>query len=301
MRIVVLIKTVKYVYAQTGPDRKQNNIGSDDIIHMINPLDELALEEALRIKDVVDGTQVVALCLGSRFAEDALKRCLAMGADKGIHIFYEDYDQLDSWATATVLAECVRQLRCRMILCGREAIDDHNGLVGPYVAEMLGMTHLSSVVKIEILQAQRRLLVQRLVEKRNRVVMECNLPAVLDVEKGINTPRYPTLPGFLKAEATAIEKVLPPDLGFSSVSLSFDLNIVDTAGISRPKPKPKARAETSAKLSAAERIKLMMKGGRGKEKGDSNIIHGVSDDILAKIEQVFKECGVEFQKEPWLP
>ena len=90
MKIVVCIKQVKFIYAQTGTDPKQNFIGPDDFVRIINPLDESAVEEALRIKEKHKDAEVIVISLGDRFAEEGLRKCLSIGADKAIHLLVEN-------------------------------------------------------------------------------------------------------------------------------------------------------------------------------------------------------------------
>lgn len=293
MKIIVFVKHVKYVYAQTGPDPKMNNIGPDDVINIINPLDELAVEEALKLKDRDRSTEVIVVSLGDRFAQEGIRKSLEMGADKGIHVLFDKYDELDSWATAIVLAQLARQVRFQLILCGREAIDSNAGLVGPYVAEILKIPHITSVVKLEKEDGDGKILVHRSVERNNREVMECTIPALITVDKRINTPRYPTLQGILSAKKKMIETLEPEDLELPVEPFGPSLNITRTIKLS--KPKPRGRKKIDAKLSAAERLKLMMKGGDSKEKEDTTVMEGISEEVFEEMERVMKECGVDFQ------
>lgn len=295
MRIVVFVKHVKYVYAQTGPDPKMNYIGPDDVINIINPLDELAVEEALRLKDKYRDAEVIAVSLGDRYAVGGLRRCLEMGADKAFHIQYDQYDELDSWATAIVLAQLALQVRFQLILCGKESIDTNSGLVGSYVAEILKIPHISGIVKLQKEDGDDRILVHRSVERSNREVMECTIPCLLTVDKGINTPRYPTLPEILRAQERAIEILEPKDLELPVESFGPSLNITRTIKLSRPKPRPRGRKQIDAKLSATERLKLMMKGGDSKENENTTVMEGISDSVFEEMEHILKECGVDFQ------
>jgi electron transfer flavoprotein beta subunit len=236
MKTIVFLKQIKYVYAQTGTDPKKNFIGPDDIISMTNPLDELAVEEALRIREREKDGEVIVLSLGDRFAEEGLRRCLSMGADRAIHIEDEEYEKRDAWATATILAASLKDLHFDLIFCGREAADDQAGLVGSYIAEILKNHHITRAVRIEV-DCPRKLLLQRGVERGNRELMECSLPALVTVEKGMNLPRYPTLPGILRAQSRVIDRWRVGDLGMDSIA-----NSTEIVSLSPPKPKAKAKA-----------------------------------------------------------
>jgi electron transfer flavoprotein beta subunit len=297
MRVIVFVKHVKYVYAQTGSDPRENYIGPDDIVRIINPLDESALEQALRIKDQHADTETIVVSLGDALAEEGLRRSLAMGADRAIHIHDEDYENLDAWATAMVLADFVRDMKFQLILCGAQAVDRNDGLVGPYVAEMLGITHLSRVAKAEMAETSNQVVVHRAVERGNREILECTLPALFTIDRRVGTPRYPTVPGFLKAQKADVQRVELEDIGTTPDRFDPASNMTDTRRVSRPKPKVRAQKQTDGKLSASERLKLMMKGGDSKEKEQSAIMEGVSDDVLREVERLLRESGVEFTRD----
>ena len=290
MKTIVFLKQIKYVYAQTGTDPKKNFIGPDDIISMTNPLDELAVEEALRIREREKDGEVIVLSLGDRFAEEGLRRCLSMGADRAIHIEDEEYEKRDAWATATILAASLKDLHFDLIFCGREAADDQAGLVGSYIAEILKIPHITRAVRIEVDRARRKLLLQRGVERGNRELMECSLPALVTVEKGMNLPRYPTLPGILRAQSRVIDRWRVGDLGMDSIA-----NSTEIVSLSPPKPKAKARGSEEVKLSATDRLKMLMKGGDSKKKEDSKVLEGSSDRVLDELERILRENGIIFE------
>lgn len=295
MKVIVFVKQIKYIYAQTGTDPKQNFIGPDDILSMINPLDELAVEEALRMKERHKDIEVIAISLGDRFAVDGLRKCLSMGVDRAIHIEDEEDEKRDAWATAMMLASSIRHLPFQLIFCGREALDDQNGLVGPYIAEVLKISHISKVIKMDLDRANRKVLIQRAVERGNREIMECSLPLLVTVERGINSPRYPTLPKILKAQQKEIEKVRTKDLGLPGEVFEPTFRLTEVVSLSTPKPKAKAKSPEDVKISASDRLRLIMKGGDSKKKEDSKVLEGSSDRILNEFERVLKENGIVFE------
>jgi electron transfer flavoprotein beta subunit len=292
MKVIVFVKRIEYVYAQTGTDPKGNFIGPDDIVRIINPLDELALEEGLRVKERHEGTEVIVVSMGDGFAEDGLRKCLSMGADKAIHIYDQDYGRLDAWMTAMALAYSIRNRDFQLIFCGRRAIDDNRGLVGPYIAEILGIPHVSGVVKLEMNGEGEKVLVHRAVERGNREIMECTIPALFMVEKGINVPRYPTLPGILRAQNQPVERVEIKDLGLPLESFGPALNLTETISLSNPKPKKRSGGLADAALSASDRLRLVMGGGDTETQGESTLVEGTTDEALSEIERVLKESAI---------
>lgn len=295
MRIIVFIKTVKFVYAQTGTDPKKNFVGPDDIIHIINPFDELAVEEALQIKEKYEDTEIVVISFGDHFAEEGLRKCLSMGVDKAVHLYAEDSEKMDPWATAMSLAYSVRNLPFELILCGREAIDDQAGLVGPYIAEILKIFCVSKVIKIEMDRVNSQVLLQRALERGNREKIVCKIPALLTIERSIKIPRYPTLPGILRAQHQVIEKLELENLKLPMDPFDSALHLLETISLSPPKPMRRAKSSEDSKLSASDRLKSLMKGGDSTKKEDSKVLEGGSGGVLEEFERVLKENGIAFE------
>jgi electron transfer flavoprotein beta subunit len=295
MKIIVCVKQIKYIYAQTGTDPKQNFIGSDDIVRLINPLDESAVEEALRIKEKHKDTEILVVSLGDRFAEEGLKRCLAMGADKAIHVYVENGEKLDSWMTAVILASSIRNLSFELIFCGKESADAQCGLVGPYLAEILKIPYIPGIIKFEMDQANGRTLVHRALEGGNREILSCKVPALFTVGKGMNIPRYPNLPGILKAEHQWIETLEVKRLELPMDPFDPTCNLTELVSLSTPKPRRKARNSEDARLSASDRLKRIVKRSDSKEKEDSKVLEGSSDKVLPEFERVMVENGIVFK------
>jgi electron transfer flavoprotein beta subunit len=292
MKIGVLMKTVEFVYAQTGTEIGKNFVCADDIVAMVNPLDETALEYALEIKDRQPDVTVVALTLGDGFAEEGLRKGLAMGADRAVHIHCEEYDCLDAFASSAALARACERERFDLILCGAVAIDDNGGLEGPYVAERLGIPHVSGVVKISVRGGGRPLEVERVVERSDRQVLECVMPALLTVRKGTTLPRYPTLAGVLRARESAITVVEPEALGFDKKTPLSSLVLTRTVGLSGPKPKKNRMAQQAARLSAAERVNAMLQGGSSRERAGGRTVEGGSAEMFDRLESILATAGI---------
>ena len=297
MNIIVLLKTVKYVYAQTGTDISKNYIGDDDIIHILNPLDEFAVEAALQMKDKYDHVHILALSLGDQFAEDGLRRSLAMGADHAVHIYRDSDAALDPWATATILSSHIQNKPYDLILAGRQAIDDHAGLVGPYVAEQLRIPHVSGIVHLEPDEGLKRVSLHRAVERGNREIWECALPALFTVEKSSVIPRHPNLQGILRSKRQAIERlaVVEDDASPSAFGSDTGFNMTETVKLSNPKPKRKPESRPPTALSAADRLKMVMNRGKAEDKEEKKILAGNTDRALLETERLLEENGVFFE------
>ncbi len=292
MKIGVLTKTVGFVNAQTGTDSGTNYICPEDIIRMLNPLDEVALEYALEIKDRSVGVKVVAVSLGDRSAEEGLRRALAMGVDEAIHIRCEELGQLDAMATSALLARACEREGFDLILCGDTSIDDNDGLEGPYLAGRLAIPHISRAVKVSVGGNRQLLEVERVVERGDRQLMQCSLPALLTVQKGSTVPRYPTLAGFLHAESSHVRVLNPADLEFARNVTLFSLNTTRIAARSNPKPKKQRGVAERSRLSAAERIDLMVSRDATKGKEGGTIIDGLSEEMFTRLDDILEEAGI---------
>ena len=266
IRILVCFKQVAHLYSRMGVD-SSGKIESDAVVYVPNPYDEIALEEALRIKQQVDQAEVTLISVGPQRAENALRYGLAMGADRAIHLCDERLENITPWITSMALLKVIKTQFFDLILCGKKAIDDNEGVVGGFVAELLGLPFVSSVTEIVLAPDGKRARMYRVLERGDRHLIECDLPALLSVERGVIRPRYPTLMGRLVASRKEVFRVDPEELGIDS-PLGVEPEIkVSRLSILRPKPKRMFRPDSN--LPAEERIKLIMSGGLAERKSNS--------------------------------
>src|SRR5512143_2490967 len=156
MKIVVCVKQIHLIYARTGVDPATHFVSEEDRISMVNPYDELAVEEAIRIKEKLGDGEVILVTLGDLFAEKALKRCLAMGADRMVQINDPSFGKLDPWGASVILAKALERLEPDLVFCGKEALDENSGQVGAYIAEILGFPYVSSIVKLDLFLHEKK-------------------------------------------------------------------------------------------------------------------------------------------------
>ncbi|MFP3912291.1 MAG: electron transfer flavoprotein subunit beta/FixA family protein [Desulfobacteraceae bacterium] len=211
MNIVVCLKQVPDTETQIkiGPDNK--SIVTDDIKWVINPYDEFGVEEALQLKEKFGG-EVTVVGLGPKRVTESIRTALAMGADKGILITDDALEGSDSLATAKALAAVLKDLEYDLIFTGQRGVDDDMGVVGPALAELLGIPNLSLIVKVEAAEDGKSVKVNRPVEGET-LVIESSLPALITAQKGLNEPRYASLPGIMKAKKKPLEEKTLGDLG----------------------------------------------------------------------------------------
>ncbi len=211
MNIIVCLKQVPDTETQIkiAPDGK--SIVKDDIKWIMNPYDEFGVEEALRIKEKMGG-EVTVVGLGPKRVTETIRTALAMGADKGILITDDALEGSDSLAVAKALAAAIKDLPYDLIFTGQRGIDDDLGLVGASLAEFLGIPHVSLVVKVEVAEDGKSVKVHRPVEGQT-LVIESPTPVLLTAQKGLNEPRYASLPGIMKAKKKPLEEKSLADLG----------------------------------------------------------------------------------------
>lgn len=183
---------------------------------VMNPFDEYAVEEALQIKEKLqDGSTVTVISLGPDRSVETLRTALAMGADDAIHISDPAFEGGDAIATARVLTAVVKPLAFDLILCGKQGIDYDASQTPGAVAGMLGIPQISVAVDVELDAGARTLVVKRRIEGGDEVV-HVTLPAVVTCEKGLNEPRYASLPGIMKAKKKEIQKITLADTGLAA-------------------------------------------------------------------------------------
>ncbi len=210
MRIVVCLKQVpdSTVRVRVGADGR--SISTEGITWSISPYDEYAIELALERKDADPATVVSVVTVGPARSRDALRQALAMGCDDATLVnAAEDLAGLD---VAKALAAVVTELKPDVVLCGKQASDDDQGLVGPALAEALGWPHLAMVTKI--IPSTDAIDVWREVEGGHEV-WKATPPVVGLVHKSEKEPRYPSLPGIMKAKKKEIPEKTIESLGVS--------------------------------------------------------------------------------------
>ncbi|MDY6911703.1 MAG: electron transfer flavoprotein subunit beta/FixA family protein [Chloroflexota bacterium] len=171
-------------------------LASKDKPMVISPFDENAVEAALKVKDA-NGGKVMVLSMGGESAKDVIKHSLAMGADKGYQLTDPAFDDSDSYATAALLAEAIKEIgEYDIIFCGRQEADWDAGQVGAGIAELLGIPSVTPIKKIEVQDGKATL--ERVVSD-GYITMESSLPLLVTVSNEIGEPRYATLKGIMAA------------------------------------------------------------------------------------------------------
>ena len=217
MNVVVCVKQVPDTESVIKIKPDGSEIITDDLKYVMNPYDEFGVEEALKVKEKMGGT-VTILCMGPSRSVETIRTGLAMGADKAVHLDDPSLEGGDSFATATSLAAALKGMEYDLIFCGKQAVDDDSSQVGQMLAEMLGLPHVSLIQKLEIADDKKSATVHSQVEG-GMAILDVSLPAVLTTQKGLNEPRYASLPGIMKAKKKPLETKDAAALGLSSDSV----------------------------------------------------------------------------------
>jgi len=195
MKIIVCVKVVPVSDSviRISPDRK--TIDPTNLKFDINPYDEYAIEAAVQLKEQ-NGGEVIAISVGPARDSISLKRVLALGADRLLHLVIDDKPLYDSMAIATILAEAIKPLSPDLIFCGKISIDTGNGLVGPLLARRLDWPCLTGICELKF--KEDHLVIGKDTEI-GRVHYESSLPCLLTTDKGLNKPRFPSLKDIMLA------------------------------------------------------------------------------------------------------
>lgn len=220
MNIVVCIKQVPGT-TQVKINPETGTLIRDGVDAVVNPFDEYAIEEALRIKEKIGGI-VKVITMGPPQAESALRSAIAMGADEGILVTDRQFAGSDTWATSYTLSRAIRTLEdIDLIICGKQAIDGDTAQVGPGIAEMLNIPFVAWVRKVDEI-SDTTIKVERMMEEGYDII-EIPLPGLITVVKEINTPRMASLKGKMRAKKAEIKTL-------NSESFPVDSNLLGLTG-----------------------------------------------------------------------
>lgn len=250
MKIFVCIKQVPDTETKIKITPDQNGIDTAGIKWVLNPYDEYAVEEAVKLRDANPGSQVWVLSVGPKTrVVESLRTALAMGSDEAIVVNAEN---LDNYSTAKALAEVIKtEGGAKVIFSGKLAIDDNASSVSQMLAEFLNVPHTTVVSKFTF--AGENVVVERDVEGGAKEVVQMMTPAVVAANKGLNMPRYASLPGIMKAKKKVIKEV-----EFSSLNIPASDIKVKYSGFSLPAEKPAVKIISGdASAQAAELVKLL--------------------------------------------
>lgn len=238
MKILVSFKSVADPYeAASGSAASARSV--------INPFDEIAIEEALRIRERGEASEIVGVTIGAPSVDEQVRAAMAMGVDRAIRI--DDARSLDPYAVARILRALVEKEAPQLVLMGKQAVDDDSNQVGQMLAGLLGWPQATFVSKVELLENRTRARCTRETDAGLEVI-EVILPAIVTADLRLNEPRYVSLPGLIKARKKPIEVQTCQQLGVTVEPLT---RLISTA---RP-----ARRSAGTRVESVEELVMKLK------------------------------------------
>lgn len=214
MKILVCVKQVADTEARFSVAADNKSLRYDkDTVYRMNRFDEFALEEALKIRETINPSVVDVVSVGAGRVRNVVRRTMEIGADNGFHILLEHEGYLSPWTTAGLIACFAVKNAYDLILTGAMSEDDMHGQTGQMIAGLLSIPAASSVILEKLNEKENTIYVEREIDATERETVVLNLPALLTIQSGINTPRYPALSHVLRAREQYITTIAADELG----------------------------------------------------------------------------------------
>jgi electron transfer flavoprotein beta subunit len=242
MNIYVCVSHVPDTTAKVMVGSDGKHIDPSGVTYILNPYDEYAVEAGLQLKEARGG-EVTVVCVGPEAVKETMRKALAMGADKGLHVKTDE--QRDSFGIARAIADALADKNADVVFCGRQSIDYDSWQMAGLLGEMLGMPSVSVVAKLDIAE-DGSFTAHRDIEGGQETVAS-KLPAVISAQKGLNDPRYPKLQGIMAAKRKPIDEVTP----------AAYQNRVETVTMSKPSIKSAGRIVGEGPDAVKELVRLL--------------------------------------------
>ena len=208
MKILVAVKRVIDYNVQIRVKEDGTGVHTDNVKMSTNPPDDNAVEEAVKLKESGKAKEVIAVTIGEEKAQETVRKALAVGVDRGIHIKTDGY--IEPLGVAKILKKIVEKEKPDLVFMGKQAIDDDCNQTGQMLAALLGWSQGTFVSKVQL--KDKIIQVTREVDEGLETI-EINLPAIVTCDLRLNEPRYASLPNIMKAKKKPIEKIVVKDLG----------------------------------------------------------------------------------------
>jgi electron transfer flavoprotein beta subunit len=263
MRIAVCLKQVPDGEARLRIARDGKWLDEEDLPFIINESDEYALEEALGLVERSGGGEVVAFSLGPARVREALRKALAVGAARAVHLVDPAFLGGDALATGRALAAAVAREPFDLVLTGSQSDDVGFGATGSVVAGHLGWPHVWLVMGVELEPGAKSVKITREMESGINEISRVALPAVLEIQAGINHPRYASLKGIMQAKKKEIASPSPAELGLDPGAIGAAGSRLETIAVSFPESGQGAKMiEGDAKAAAAALVEKLQHEAR---------------------------------------
>ena len=208
MKVLVAVKRVVDFNVKVRVKADGTGVDTANVKFSMNPFDEIAVEEALRLREAGKASEIVAVSLGGAPCQETIRTALAMGADRGIHV--QTDEELQPLAVAKLLKAVAAKEQPKLIILGKQAIDDDSNQTGQMLAALLGWPQGTFASKL-VIEGERAQVTREI--DGGLETVDLSLPAVVTTDLRLNEPRYASLPNIMKARKKPIEQTTPADLG----------------------------------------------------------------------------------------
>ena len=208
MKIIVPVKRVIDPYVSIRVKSDNTGVETDNVKMSMNPFCEIAIEEAIRLKEASKATEIIAVSIGNQTCQETIRTALAMGADRGIHVLVDQ--AVEPLAIAKILAKIIEQEAPGLVISGKQAIDGDNNQTGQMLAALTDMPQGTFASKLEI--DGDNIKVTREVDGGLQTI-SLTMPAIITTDLRLNEPRYASLPNIMKAKKKPIDQKTPEDYG----------------------------------------------------------------------------------------
>ncbi|NQW09370.1 MAG: electron transfer flavoprotein subunit beta/FixA family protein [Alphaproteobacteria bacterium] len=224
MKVLVPVKRVIDYNVKVRVKADQTGVELANVKMSMNPFDEIAIEEAIRMKEAGKAEEVIAVSIGPQQAQETIRTALAMGADRGVHVLHDGV--VEPLAVAKMLKAIVEKEGPTVVILGKQAIDDDCNQTGQMLSALLGWSQATFASKIEV--GDGELTVTREVDAGLETI-KVKTPAIVTTDLRLNEPRYASLPNIMKAKKKPIEAMSPADLGVDPTPRLATLKVVEPA------------------------------------------------------------------------
>ncbi|MDA7689279.1 electron transfer flavoprotein subunit beta/FixA family protein [Candidatus Pelagibacter sp.] len=243
MKILVAVKRVIDYNVQIRVKEDGTGIVTDNVKMSTNPPDDNAIEEAVKIKEAGKATEIVAVTIGEEKAQETVRKALAVGADRGIHVKVEGV--VEPLAVAKILQKIVDKEKPDLVFMGKQAIDDDCNQTGQMLSALLNWPQATFASKIDI--KENKLEIIREIDEGLETI-EVNVPAVVTCDLRLNEPRYASLPNIMKAKKKPIDQMTAADLGVDATPRVQQIKVEEP-------PKRKAGIKVSSVAELVQKLK----------------------------------------------
>ena len=243
MKLLVTVKRVIDYNVQIRVKADGSGVEKDNVKMSMNPPDENAVEEALRIKEAGKADEIIILTIGNDKAQETIRTALAMGADRGIHIKTEN--DLEPLAISKIISKVAEEEKPSIILMGKQAIDDDCNQTGQMTSALLNWPQATFASKIEI-EGQNAIVTREIDEGLETI--EVNIPAIVTCDLRLNEPRYASLPNIMKAKKKPLEQLNASDLGVDTKARIEQIKVEEP-------PKRKAGIKVASVSELVQKLK----------------------------------------------